>query len=90
MNRRVDLELPGTVLIEQGTSSCLSSEPTLAIVPAVLLSWPGDTEGWRLESAGNVAGPWAASEALVTQQSGQNTAAVIADAQHRLFRLRKP
>ena len=60
----------------------------LAIAPAVLLSWPGEDDGWTVESATSVAGPWAASDATPFMQDGRHSIAVPTDGEHRFFRLR--
>lgn len=72
---------------EQGTLAC-TSPPALAIAPAVLLSWPGDEDGWTVESAAAVDGPWAPLIATPFLQGGRYSMAVPTDIEHRFFRLR--
>ena len=67
---------------------CPVPPPPLAIAPAVLLSWPGGEVGWTVESAINVDGPWAASNATPFMQYGRHSMAVPTDGAQRLFRLR--
>ena len=74
---------------ETGTLLCPFPSPTLAIAPAVLLSWPGEDDGWTVESAASLDGPWAASDATPFMQYGRYSLAVPIDGEHRLFRLVK-
>ncbi len=69
---------------EQGTNTC-SSPPALAIAPAVLLSWPGDEDGWTVESAPAVVGPWTPLVATPFLQGGRHTVAVPTDAEGWFF-----
>ena len=69
-------------------SVCPIPPPPLAIAPAVLLSWPGEEVGWTVESATNVAGPWAASDATPFTQYGRHSIAVPTDGARQFFRLR--
>jgi hypothetical protein len=62
--------------------------PPLAIAPAVLLSWPGEEDGWTVESATSVDGPWAASDATPFKQDGRHSIVVPTDGERRFFRLR--
>jgi nitrous oxidase accessory protein NosD len=71
-----------------GTLLCPFPPPPLAIAPAVLLSWPGEDDGWAVESATSVDGPWAASDATPFTQYGRHSIAVPTDGAHRFFRLR--
>jgi hypothetical protein len=71
---------------EQGTLTC-GAPPALAIAPAVLLSWPGDEDGWTVETSASVNGPWAASDATPFMQYGRHSIAVPTDGEHRFFRL---
>ena len=68
--------------------SCPIPPPPLAIAPAVLLSWPGLDDGWAVESATTVDGPWAASNATPFTQYGRHTIAVPVEGGDRFFRLR--
>ncbi len=69
----------------------LGSCPTnaLTIAPAVLLSWPGDEDGWSVESAPGVGGPWSPLSATPFLQGGQHNVAVPTDAERGLFRLKQ-
>ena len=78
---------PLATFTEQGTLTC-GAPPALAIAPAVLLSWPGEEDGWTVESATSVDGPWAASDATPFMQYGRQSIAVPTDGQRRFFRLR--
>ncbi len=73
---------------EQGTLTCPFPPPALAITPAVLLSWPGNEDGWTVEFAAAVDGPWTPLEATPFLQGGQHNMAVPTDAERRFFRLR--
>jgi hypothetical protein len=68
------------------TNSC--SSPPLTIAPAVLLSWPGEENGWTVESATSVDGPWTPSDATPFTEYGRHSIAVPTDSAHRFFRLR--
>jgi hypothetical protein len=72
---------------EQGTLTC-GAPPALAIAPAVLLSWPGDEEGWTVESAPAVDGPWSPVIATPFLQGGRHSIAVPTEGERRFFRLR--
>jgi hypothetical protein len=72
---------------EQGTLTC-GAPPALAIRPAVLLSWPGDEDGWTAESAPAVDGPWTPLIATPFLQGGRHNMAVPTDTERRFFRLR--
>jgi hypothetical protein len=74
---------------EQGTLACPVSPPALAIAPAVLLSWPAEEDGWSVESAPAVSGPWTPLVATPFLQGGGRNVAVPTDAEHRFFRLRQ-
>ena len=74
----------------QGTLTCPFPLPTLGYAPAMILTWPSYTEGWILESAPSLNGPWTPTGLTPTLQDGQNTVAVKTDTEHRFFRLRKP
>ena len=80
---------PLTTDIEQGTLTCPFPPPPLAIAPAVLLSWPGDEDGWAVYSAPAVAGPWTPLIATPFLQGGRHSVAVPIDAERRLFRLQQ-
>jgi hypothetical protein len=67
---------------------CPIPPPPLAIAPAVFLSWPGEDDGWTVESATSVDGPWAASDATPFTQYGRHCIAAPTDGQRRFFRLR--
>jgi len=73
---------------QTGTLLCPFPSPPLAIAPAVFLSWPGEDEGWTVESATSVDGPWAVSDATPFTQYGRHSIAVPTDGARRFFRLR--
>jgi nitrous oxidase accessory protein NosD len=73
---------------ETGTLLGSFSSNSLAIAPAVLLSWPVEEDAWTVESAPSVDGPWAASAATLFMQYGRHSIAVPTDNEHRFFRLR--
>jgi len=75
---------------QQGTLLCPFPPPTLAIAPAVLLSWPADGETYTLESAPDPQGPWSPINATPTMQGGQVTFAVKTDSSRQYFRLHQP
>jgi hypothetical protein len=77
-----------TATVTGTLSLCPIPPPPLAIVPAVLLSWPGEAPGWTVESATSVDGPWAASDATPFTQYGRHSIAVPTDGERRFFRLR--
>jgi hypothetical protein len=79
-----------TGVTEQGTVVCPFPDPILQIGPAVLLTWPDYTDGWILEAAASVNGPWASASETPALQGGQNTVTVKTDSEHQFFRLRKP
>lgn len=75
--------------MQMGTLAiCPIPPPPLAIASAVLLSWPGADDGWTVESATSVDGPWAASDATPFMQYGRHSIAVPTDGERRFFRLR--
>ncbi len=74
---------------ELGTlSTCPIPPPPLTIASAVLLSWPAEDDGWTVEIASSLAGPWAQSDATQFVQSGNNCIAVPARGAQQFFRLR--
>jgi nitrous oxidase accessory protein NosD len=77
----------GASATETGRLLCPFPSPTLAIASAVLLSWPGEDNGWTVESASRVDGPWTQSEATAFMQSGRHSIAEPTDSTGRLFRL---
>jgi len=94
-NRFCEVTTPITVqplasATQTGTLLCPFPPPPLAIAPAVLLSWPAEDDGWTVESATSVDGPWAASDATPFTQDGRHSIAVPTDGEHRFFRLRNP
>ena len=74
---------------QAGTLLCPFPSPTLAIAPAVLLSWPGEDDGWTVESATSVDGPWVASDATPFTQYGRHSIAVPTEGERRFFRLQQ-
>jgi hypothetical protein len=79
---------PSATKNEQGTLTCPFPSPTLTIAPAVLVSWPGEEDGWTVESAPSVDGPWTTSDATPFMQSGRHSVAVPTGGERRFFRLR--
>ncbi|MEK7685476.1 MAG: hypothetical protein AAB466_08640 [Verrucomicrobiota bacterium] len=86
----VNIEPPASGVTQEGTLVCPFPDPTLEIAPAVILSWPAYSEGWILESAPTVNGPWTALTATATVENDQNTIAVKTESEQRFFRLHKP
>jgi hypothetical protein len=70
-----------------GTLLCPFPSPALNIAPAVLLSWPGEDDGWTVEFATSVDGPWVASDATPFMQHGRHSIAVPTDNERWFFRL---
>ena len=64
--------------------------PALGITPAVLLAWPRIEEGYMVEAAPTLDGPWSLAEATPFLQDGQHSVSVPARDGNRYFRLRKP
>ncbi len=83
----INRQSPATAA-ETGTLLDACASRPLVIAPAVLLSWPGDEDGWTLESATALDGPWAASDATPFKQSGRHAVAVPAQGDAKFFRLR--
>lgn len=81
---------PRPVVIEEGNLLCPFPDPTLEIAPAVILAWPAYTEGWNLESAPTVNGPWTAVAATFTVETDQNTVGVKTGGAQQFFRLHQP
>jgi len=82
------IEPLATNITQQGTLLCPFPPPALAIAPAVLVSWPGEDDGWTIESATSVDGPWSSSDATPFTQDGRHSIAVPTDGERRFFRLR--
>lgn len=72
----------------QSTLDC--PDPTLNINQSVLLSWPYNVQGYSLQTAPAMNGPWTNSDATVFQQDGENSVAVPANSDQQFFRLTKP
>lgn len=85
----VNRQSPATAT-ETGTLTNSCASPPLVIVPAVLVSWPGDEDGWTVESASNVAGPWMPSTATPFTQDGRHNIAVPTEGKSQFFRLQLP
>lgn len=79
---------PLATATQQGTLLGSCSSPPLALAPAVLVSWQAETNLWTVESATNVEGPWAPSDATPFTQYGRHSIAVPTDGERRFFRLR--
>ena len=82
----VTIEPLATGTTEKGTLEC--GPPPLAIAPAVLLSWPGDEDGWTVETAATVDGTWTPLIATPFLQGGRHSVAVPTDAEQRFYRLK--
>ncbi len=79
---------PLATATQQGTLLGSCSSNALTIAPAVLVSWPVEEDGWTIESATSVDGPWAASNATSFIQYGRRSIAVPTDGERGFFRLR--
>ena len=89
VTNRINVE-PLASATETGTLACPFPSPTLAIANAVLLSWPNYADGWTLESAPDLLGPWSPLDVAPSVQDGQYIFAVKTTSQQRFFRLRQP
>lgn len=96
-NRFSDVALPINrqplaTVTEQGTVTVTGSfpPPALAITPAVLLGWPGIEEGYVVEAAPTLDGPWGLAQATPFVQDGQHRVSLPASDGIRFFRLQKP
>lgn len=92
-NRFCDVTTPLTLQplasgTQEGTLTCPFSPPELAIAPTLLLSWPGDEDGWTVESSPGLDSPWAPTDVPIFTQGGRHNLAVPIDGERRLFRLR--
>jgi len=79
---------PLATVTQTGTLTNSCSAPPLTITPAVLVSWPAETNLWTVESTTSVDGPWTPSDATPFTQHGRHSIAVPIDSAHRFFRLR--
>jgi hypothetical protein len=52
-----------------------------------LLSWPGEDDGWAVESAVNTDGPWIPSNAKPFMQDDRHSLAMPTEGARRFFRL---
>ncbi|MBI2929158.1 MAG: hypothetical protein HYY24_26130 [Verrucomicrobia bacterium] len=86
----VNIEPPASGVTQESTLVCPFPDPTLEIARAAILSWPAYTEGWNLESAPTVNGPWTLITASLTVENDQNTLAVKTGSEQQFFRLHKP
>jgi hypothetical protein len=75
---------------EQGTLGCPPLEPTLESTRAVFLSWPDYYEGYFLETAPSMDGPWTQSDATLFMQDGRNSVAIAMKSNQQYFRLHHP
>lgn len=96
-NRFSDVTLPinrqpPATAMEQGsvTGTGPFPPPVLDITSAVLLAWPGTEEGYVVDAAPTLDGPWSPTEATPFVQDGQHRVSVPANSGSRFFRLRKP
>lgn len=83
----VNVQTSATATVQDTKVDACSSRP-LAIESAVLLSWPGDEEGWTVEWATSLNGPWTASPATVFLQNQRHSVSVPSAAESRFYRLR--
>jgi hypothetical protein len=84
------LAQPLTTHTEQGTLTCPFPLPELDVQKAVLLSWPGIDEGYIVETASDLEGPWSLLGATPFLQQGKNSVCTPMDANRQFFRLAKP
>lgn len=75
---------------EIGSLVCPFPAPTLAIEPAVTLSFPSSERGMVIESAPAATGPWTVLDTPVNVHGNTASATVNAGAAASFFRLRKP
>lgn len=68
----------------------VTEAPSLTITPALILTWPIAAEGYLLESAPSVDGPWTVVEATPSVEGDRTQVTVPAADAMRLFRLRTP
>jgi len=80
---------PPATTTQQGTLLCPFPSPPLSITPAVLVSWPGEEDGWSVESAPAFDGPWTPLIATPFLQGGRHSVAVPTDAERGFFRLKQ-
>jgi len=80
------VESPATYT-EQGTVAC--PWPKLEI-RAVQLSWPYSYNGYSVETAPGIDGPWSPSGATVFDQGGQNHVVIPAETDQQFFLLARP
>jgi len=76
---------PQATATETGTLMCPFPAPALNI-----LSWPGIEEGFSVQSAPILNGPWSTLNATPIRQNGQNSVVVPVDSEQQFFRLAKP
>lgn len=81
---------PQATATEQGTLLCPFPDPVLDIASAVLLSWPEINEGFVVESALALDGPWSVVEATLFLQDGRHSASVPTAGEQQFFRLARP
>ena len=75
---------------ESGTLSCPFPAPVLDLAPAVVLSWLAIDEGYAIQAASSLAGPWSLVNVTPSLRDGKLTATVPVGSEHRFFRLWKP
>lgn len=64
--------------------------PTLKIEPAIILSWPEAADGYALEGASDINGPWVGIAAEVRVLGEESTVALKANMQAQFYRLARP
>lgn len=82
----IHLQSPAT-FTETDTSLGECASPVLFIKPAVLVTWPGEDQGWTVESAPSASGPWFPVDATPFLQQGRHSIAVPAEREYQFFRL---
>ena len=81
---------PQATATEQGTSLCPFPNPVLDIASAVLVCWPEVEEGFSVETAPTMDGPWTPSESSHFLENGSQCVAVPTSSDQQFFRLVKP
>jgi len=68
----------------------LTCPPPTLYIRAVQLSWPYSYNGFSVETAPAVNGPWSTLDATPSLQDGQNAVVIPADSDQQFFRLHQP
>jgi len=80
---------PFATATETGSLECPFPGPVLEIAKSVLLTWPEVEEGFVVETAPSLAGPWTQVEATYFLQNSNHSVAVPSDNDQQHFRLVK-